>query len=417
MRRLFRSDRQGQGGGGGGGVAGWLLAALTTEGGARDVILWPLAMLVLRLVGAFAGSLFLYFGLYTYLLPKALVREPVYFDFTTKPHPSARIGLLSKEKQWHYVNTKRHGLGSSSAEESGGSSLRRFLFPGFRYSVDLTFHLAKSRRNLDLGKFMVYLTMVDSSGDSIAKSARPVVVPYQSFPSLAIDSLTKYPLRLCGLYQLEETSNIRVSIMNDYREPLSAGASTEVVEMTLSTDAVDVGEVYLTIMPVLGGITFYMHYYPRASFLIGVSVLTGAQIALYVIFAVLSSIVKFISRMSDDSDERQDMDDGDYDQPSDRNQGASGDGGGGGGGGAGDGGGGGNSGSRGPLDAAASDGESRSGSTWRFRDSLRRTEDSADSESDNESESGGGGAPAQSPGRAAGDVPSGLTFRGRRTPE
>jgi hypothetical protein len=258
--------------------------------------------------GAFAVSLLSYFAIYTYLLPKALVREPVYFDYSSTPLPTAKLSLLSMEKQWYYVGTKRL---SSTMAAPEVKAVRRFLHPGSRYSIDLSFSLAKSPRNLNLGKFMVYLTMVDSGGDSIAKSTRPVPIPYQSATSLFLDSWLKFPLRLLGFYQLEETSAVRVTVMNDYREPISSGGSTEVVEIQLSTEAVDVGEVHLTIMPVLGGITYYMHYYPRLSFLVGVSLIMGAQISLFATYLILSIIFKYLSSLSAFlADERQDMDDG-----------------------------------------------------------------------------------------------------------
>lgn len=265
--------------------------------------------LAMTFAGALAVSLLSYLAIYTYLLPKALIREPVYFDYSSKPLPTAKLSLLSLEKQWYYVGTKR--LSSTMAASPEVKAVRRFLHPGSRYSIDLSFSLAKSPRNLSLGKFMVYLTMVDSGGDSIAKSTRPVPIPYQSATSLFLDSWLKFPFRILGFYQLEETSAVRVSIMNDYREPISSGGSTEVVEIQLSTEAVDVGEVHLTIMPVLGGITYYMHYYPRLAFLVGVSLIMGAQISLFATYLILSFLVKYLSSLSAFlADERQDMDDG-----------------------------------------------------------------------------------------------------------
>ena len=157
---------------------------------------------------------------------------------------------------------------------------------------------------------MVYLTMVDSTGESIAKSARPIPVPYLSKITLLLDAITKFPARILGLYQMEESTSVCVPVMNEYREPSSgAGSSTEVVEMSLSTDMVDIGEVFLTIMPVLGGISFYMHYYPRSSFLVGVSVIMGLQISVFVVYSIIAVAVKYLASLSNLlSDERQDLD-------------------------------------------------------------------------------------------------------------
>jgi len=212
---------------------------------AIELFVLPLMQLLVRLVVIFVLSFLVYIALYVYLLPKALVKEPVYFDYSESP-PVARISLLSHEKQWQYLKPNSDGKRKETL---------RYLRSGSLYTLDAIFVLSKSTRNLDLGKFMVHATLVDSTGDAIAKSSRPVVIPYQSLPSLVLESLVKFPLRIIGLAQLQEASSIRIDLMNDYREPLANAPATELIELVLSTPNVDIGEVYLTIMPVLKGLT------------------------------------------------------------------------------------------------------------------------------------------------------------------
>ena len=273
---------------------------------ALDVIVYPLLQLMLRLTLVLIVSIGVYVAIYSYFLPKALVREPVYFDYTAKPQPLARVSLISAEKQWYYLKQQQQYESGTSRDS------KRFLLPGSRYSIDLVFTLAKSPRNLDLGKFMVFLTTVDSTGDAIAKSARPVVMPYQSLATLVMDSCTKFPLRLVGLYQVDEASSIRVSVMNDYREPMTTGAFTELVELALSTSHVDLGEVFLSIMPVLGGVTYYMHYYPRWSFFIGVSIIMAFQVGLYIFYLVVTLAFRYVSSLSSLLQDTAQQDESDY---------------------------------------------------------------------------------------------------------
>lgn len=183
------------------------------------------SLFVLMIIFSFLG----YYLLNTTLLPQALMSEPLYFDFSKSP-PMARLSMLSKEKQWDYTAclaaTRKHSRGGDNTTNPykdkihdtdeinkikdmimnaarvdpmcSGRGKKRFLRAGFRYSIDVVFGLASSPKNLLMGKFMVYAKVVDSAGDSVATSSRPVVVPYQSHVTLVLDALVKYPLRAIG---------------------------------------------------------------------------------------------------------------------------------------------------------------------------------------------------------------------------
>lgn len=224
-------------------------------------------------------------------VPKALISEPLYFDFSRSP-PVARISLLSREKQWHYMSdclpidpqihgaTKRSdnftllnldedekdrpkSFESDMIQECSGKDRKKFLRGGFRYSIDVMFGIASSPKNIQLGKFMVHAKVFDSAGSVVATSSRPVVMPHQSYVTLFLDALVKFPLRAVGVLKTAEVSNVLISVMNDFREPYEASSSsphstsltTEHVELRLSSADVDFNYAIISVMPALSGIT------------------------------------------------------------------------------------------------------------------------------------------------------------------
>ena len=63
----------------------------------------PLLRIVLLLSLMGVISVICYYLLHRALLPKSLLEEPLYFDFSLSP-PMARVSLLSHEKQWFYIS-------------------------------------------------------------------------------------------------------------------------------------------------------------------------------------------------------------------------------------------------------------------------------------------------------------------------
>ena len=240
----------------------------------------PLLRVVLLLSTMGVMSVLGYYLLHRSLLSKALLSEPLYFDFSLTP-PLARVSLLSYEKQWFYIKdclkrTQRRRTTSSSSSsgsshrlagtcaspdegengscdaevdddgddsseynegmgsmelELGGSyrsnpygicgrkGRKSFLRSESRYTVDVKFGLATSPKNMQHGKFMVTTTIFDTSGDAVAKSSRPVVVPYQSQLTLVVDAAFKYPMRALGFLRNAEVMDVHVPVMNDFKEP------------------------------------------------------------------------------------------------------------------------------------------------------------------------------------------------------
>lgn len=224
-------------------------------------------------------------------VPKALISEPLYFDFSQSP-PIARISLLSREKQWHYTSdcsaedpqihktTKRRdnfslldldddvrdrnkNFGTDAIKECSRKDRKKFLRGGFQYSIDVMFGIASSPKNIQLGKFMVHAKVFDSAGSVVATSSRPVVIPHQSYVTLYLDALVKFPLRAMGVLKTAEVSDVLISVMNDFREPYERGSSdphstpltTEHVELRLSSADVDFNYAIISVMPALSGVT------------------------------------------------------------------------------------------------------------------------------------------------------------------
>ena len=100
----------------------------------------------------------------------------------------------------------------------GRKGRKSFLRSGSRYTVDVKFGLSTSPKNIQRGKFMVTTTVFDTSGDAVAKSSRPVVIPYQSALTLVVDAAVKYPMRAFGLLRSAEVMDVHVPVMNDFKE-------------------------------------------------------------------------------------------------------------------------------------------------------------------------------------------------------
>lgn len=267
---------------------------------AVDHILLPAVFLVLRASFFLLTSVGLYTLLYFYLMPRALVKEPIYFDYSTSP-PIATLNLFSAHKQWEYVSG---GLKAGTILDDGsssGASSSQFLRSDFAYSLDVGFTLAKSQRNFELGKFMSTMSLIDNTGDLIAKSSRPVVMPYQSAVTLFLDSVSKFPCRIVGLCSPNEDVTVHVPMMTEYREPKTS--ATESIELTLSSDKADIGTVEVTIMPVLRGVVFFMWYYPMLTAFTSVSCFMGIQLAIYGVYVLIQIVFKYLSEVEEDNNE------------------------------------------------------------------------------------------------------------------
>jgi hypothetical protein len=203
----------------------------------------PALKLLILLWIIFFATMGIYYALYRYLLPRFLVNEPVHFDFDA-PSPSARIQLLLPED---------HSAGFVAPGHYGQAMDSRFLRSGSIYTFSLRFRVTRSHRNIEIGKFMSRIAVVDRSGRIIARANRPVVVPYRSFPVRAADQLLRWPLYLAGV--AAEEDEVEVEMIRKFREGTTEATTTQLVEINISRSDVDVSSCEITIYPELSVIT------------------------------------------------------------------------------------------------------------------------------------------------------------------
>lgn len=198
----------------------------------------PLLKFIGMLWLIFLSAIVMYYWIYQHFVPKLLLQEPVHFNFDHE-NPPAQLNLLMPND---------HSGEILSLSHYGKSLPRKFLRPGSIYDFSLTFSVAKSERNQDIGKFMSYMSVVDKLDQVVARSGRPVIVPYHSRLSLLADRVVRLPYTLLGL---PETEILEIQMLRHYKEPYSEAEATKSVEITLSRPDVDIMDCHLTIYPEL----------------------------------------------------------------------------------------------------------------------------------------------------------------------
>lgn len=248
----------------------------------------------LALIGFnFSISLLVHYLLRRQLVPNALIDEPLYFNHKGV-NPVVKIDLLSAERQWYYVQ---------EYSDPFYEKYKYFLHSGTKYNIDAIFELAKSPRNYEVGKVAATLTMVDTSGDSIAKSVRPVYIPFQSQTSLFLESIVLFPLRLVGILPSAETVIVQSPLMHNFMEPLKSHPSTQYVELTLSSSKLDLQDARLKIIPQVTGLSYYLYYHPHVTWVVFVWGLSFLQFGAYIFIFMVSSISRVVTETMIEIDE------------------------------------------------------------------------------------------------------------------
>jgi hypothetical protein len=222
----------------------------------------------LFLVAISVLSLFSIVLLRNHLLPTGeLINKKVFFDYD-EIRPIAKIHLFSKHDQWDNLQTS----GYYDAQSKG--SIKPFLKSGTTYKIGAVFYLSRSDKNYKFGKFMTTLSVIDAAGELVAKSKRPIVMPYQSPLAFIIGTLTRLVI-----YSQPDTAVVSISLMDNYLEQDGAPA-TELLEFELSTNSFDVEEVRVSVVPSVRGIEYPLHYYPTVSTIVGIFILFSVQLLL-----------------------------------------------------------------------------------------------------------------------------------------
>lgn len=188
-------------------------------------------------------SLLIYYFIYMRLLPTPAIQQSIYFDYT-KEQPQAIVSLTAVHKQW--MNLK--------AKQLVGTGIRP-LKSGAMYDIEALLTLSKSPRNLDLGKIAITTSLIDSAAESIAKSVRPVVVPYYTDTYLFLETIFTFPTRFFGLPTTTDSSKVFINVMKDYQEPYIGFPGAEIVEIVLSSAQLDLIDMELIILPQLNFLT------------------------------------------------------------------------------------------------------------------------------------------------------------------
>lgn len=204
--------------------------------------LLPILKFIALVWAIFFAAIGLYYIIYQRYVPKLMLEEPIHFNFAIDA-PSAKLNLLMPNDHSGEILSSLH-YGRPLAE--------KYLRPGSIYEFSLKFTVAKSPRNQNIGKFMSYLTVMDRKDEPVARSARPVVVPYHSDLFLIADQIFKLPLYFLGA---EEAETIQILMLRNYKEPYNEAASTKTVEVSISRSDVDILHCTLTIYPELNWFT------------------------------------------------------------------------------------------------------------------------------------------------------------------
>jgi hypothetical protein len=182
-------------------------------------------------------SILIYYFIYQRLLPAPVIHSQVYFDFGLE-HPKALISLSSLKQQWSNLKMK-HTLGTGT----------RSLKSGFLYDIEAIVRVSKSPRNIDLGKVALTTTIIDHTAEAIAKSVRPIVIPYYSDTYIFLETIFNFPTRFFDFPTSADSSSMYISIMKDYQEPSFTLPPSELIELHLSNSLIDVMDMELIILP------------------------------------------------------------------------------------------------------------------------------------------------------------------------
>ena len=175
------------------------------------------------------------------MIPKEFSHR-LYFDFDEKL-PLARWNLLEAEDQW-----------TSYLPFTSKYKLNQIIQPQIRYQVELSFLLPTSSQNMNTAKFMCHLFIQDISEKHLAKSSRPVIIPYQSLVTRSLFSILEFPFRMLGVLKPIEAKHVTLVMMNNFYT--TAVLPVHSIIVNLNSRDVTIQEVYISFIPKLHGIKY-----------------------------------------------------------------------------------------------------------------------------------------------------------------
>lgn len=223
--------------------------------------------------------------IYTSLVPTNAIVEVAHFDFRLD-QPRAQVKLGSTENQWLRLKDI-----PSNLDVKHSPMIPRSLFPGSKYDINAFLYFAKSPRNFQLGKVVLTLNVIDRSGDAIAYSVRTVPISYQTLYLKVAEELSAKVSQIFGIPSHVTLESNTVSLMNNFVEPAESQPPSDLLDLELSTNEVDLLRMEVVIAPQMSYFTSFLYYHPTPSFLIGTYIFSCIQ-------AVIYTFIYFISMMA-----------------------------------------------------------------------------------------------------------------------
>lgn len=220
-------------------------------------IIIPSVQIVAVMCLVFFLSVILFWYLRSSWIPKAILHEPIHFDYSNSPF-HASIALPSVEKQWNYAASK---FGDPTNDVTTNVTTiaqqkpTQVLHRGGIYDIDLVFTLAKSKKNYETATSPVKISMLDAYENLIAVSSRALVIPYQSDVSLFWEAIYLLPWRLAASMPIQEVVRVEVRAMSEYQESYLRTQATQMIRITMDRPWMDIQSATITILPKLSGLT------------------------------------------------------------------------------------------------------------------------------------------------------------------
>mmetsp|Transcript_18778 Transcript_18778/g.35043 ORF Transcript_18778/g.35043 Transcript_18778/m.35043 type:complete len:239 (-) Transcript_18778:628-1344(-) len=176
------------------------------------IVSYPIVRVLFTCLAVIVIANIMYVALKVMFSPVGPLREEVFFNYLHESGPTATITLAKAHQQWQ--------LGPADTLPPLCDTHQYFFDKNTEYDVSLAFTLARSARNLHLGKAMAHLTLLDCHGQQVASSARSFHLPYQSNLVLQADSLLRLPLYLANLFH--ESQTVRVVMLHGFLDASNA---------------------------------------------------------------------------------------------------------------------------------------------------------------------------------------------------
>ena len=206
-----------------------------------------------------------YSTFYFLYIPQVSHGNAVHFVYTSSPHPTAATRLLPP---------------------NGGT---RLLRPGLPYDLSLVLRVPESPHNLDLGSFMVNVTL-HTHGESpsrlgpvLASSARPALLHYRSWlvrTAYRVAYLVPLALRLW-----DEAQEIVVPLLEGYVDDAPEGPL--VGAALVLSQPLQVYEAKIFVVAQFSGLRYLMYHWFYSCYVLGVAFLVVYQFIFLLILKVV----------------------------------------------------------------------------------------------------------------------------------